>query len=175
VSDQQRAAHGSDQRHGNARLVSIARASTPAEFLDLHRLLTVYELELPESLRHGSVPDVSALASLYAAPNAAFLARLDGTGIGCVVCTPEDASTALLARLYVEPHARKSGAGRSLVNAVIDFARVGGYERLVLDTHSELLAPAYRLYTSIGFEDYHPDCARSDAACSTFMELRLTS
>lgn len=119
------------------------------------------------------MPEVSALALSYAAPNAAFLARLDETGIGCVVCKLQDTSTAVLARLYVEPHARKSGAGRSLVNAVIDFARVGGFERLVLDTHSELLPAAYRLYASLGFAEYQPECGSGDALCPTFMELRL--
>lgn len=147
----------------------------PAEFIELHRLLTVYELDLPEQLRHGPVPEASELASLYAVPDAAFLARLDDTGIGCVVCKSQDAATAELARLYVEPHARKSGAGRSLVNAVIDFARGGGFERLVLDTHSELLPAAYRLYASLGFAEYQPECRRADALCPTFMELRLTS
>lgn len=147
----------------------------PAEFRELHRLLSVYEIDLPEQLRHGSVPEVSALASLYAAPDAAFLARLDDIGIGCVVCKAQDTATAVLARLYVEPHARKSGAGRALVNAVIDFARGEAFKRLVLDTHSELLSAAYRLYASLGFTEYQPECGAEDAICSTFMELRLTS
>ena len=121
------------------------------------------------------MPDVSTLASRYAAPNAAFLARLDDAAIGCVVCKPQDTSTAELARLYVEPHARKSGAGRSLVNAVIDFARGAGFDRLVLDTHSELLPAAYRLYDSLGFAEYQPECGSEGAVCPTFMELRLTA
>ncbi len=147
--------------------------AAPAEFLELHRLLTVYEIDLPEALRHGAVPEVSELAALYGAPNAAFIARLDEAGVGCVVCTSQDSATAVLARLYVEPHARKAGTGRALVNAVIDFARGDGFERVVLDTHSELLAPAYRLYNSLGFTEYQPACGAEDALCSTFMELRL--
>ncbi len=133
----------------------------------------MYELELPEQLRHGAVPEVPALASLYAPPNTAFVARLDGAGIGCVVCNAQNDATAELARLYVEPRARKSGAGRALVNAVIDFARDSGYERLILDTHSELLPAACRLYASIGFTEYEPECSGADAVCPTFMELRL--
>ena len=119
------------------------------------------------------MPEVSALTSRYSAPNAAFIARLDDDGVGCVVCTSQDTATAELARLYVEPHARKSGAGRALVEAVTDFARGAGFERVVLDTHSELLAAAYRLYNSLGFVEYRPECNAEDAVCPTFMELRL--
>ncbi len=174
MSDQQRAARGTHQPYGDAGLVSVARVRAPEEFLELHRLLVVYELDLPEELRHGSVPEAVELARIYATPNAAFLARLDALPVGCVVCKVQEASTAVLARLYVEPHARKSGAGRALVNAVIDFARAGGCERLVLDTHSELLAPAYRLYISLGFVEYEPECDADNIVCSTFMELLLT-
>ncbi|MGB6061810.1 MAG: GNAT family N-acetyltransferase [Candidatus Aquilonibacter sp.] len=173
MSDQQRATRGTDQRRADARVLNIGRVRAPDEFLELHRLLTVYESDLPEPLRHGSVPEISALMTLYGAPNAAFLARLDDTAIGCVVCKPQDTSTAELARLYVEPHARKSGAGRALVNAVIDFARGAGFERLVLDTHRELLPAACRLYNSLGFAEYQPECGGDDAVCPTFMGLRL--
>jgi len=153
--------------------MNVAPVRGASEFAELHRLLGVYELDLPESLRHGPVPEPSQLAMIYAAPSAAFLARVQDAAVGCVVCKPQDASTAVLARLYVEPHARKSGAGRALVNAVIDFARERGFERLVLDTHAELLPAAYRLYGSLGFVEYQPDCGVQDALCSTFMEFKL--
>jgi GNAT superfamily N-acetyltransferase len=82
--------------------------------------------------------------------DAAWLADLDGRRVGSVLCVREDATTARLRLLLVEPDARGLGVGRSLVERCVAFARDAGYERLVLWTN-EPLASARRLYLAAGF------------------------
>lgn len=63
--------------------------------------------------------------------------------------------------LAVEPGALRRGVGKTLVQAVIDRARVEGYERVVLSTQDSMTA-AHRLYDSLGFRrtpqrDWEPE------------------
>jgi ribosomal protein S18 acetylase RimI-like enzyme len=54
--------------------------------------------------------------------------------------------------LFVSADARRSGLGRTLLNAAIDRARARGCRRIKLDT-AEYNAPALALYRSAGFSD----------------------
>ncbi len=70
--------------------------------------------------------------------------------MGCLFLAREDAQTARLRLLLVEPSARGSGLGRKLVEAAVGFARRAGYSEVVLWTHRELHA-SRRIYAGIGF------------------------
>jgi DNA-binding MarR family transcriptional regulator/GNAT superfamily N-acetyltransferase len=80
-----------------------------------------------------------------------WIAELDGRPVGCVMCVRDDApGTARLRLLIVEPDARGLRIGDRLVEAVIDFARDGGYRDLVLWTN-DVLSAARRIYQRHGF------------------------
>lgn len=153
-------------------VMEVRRVDSDVDLRRLHDLFAEYEADLPPVLRHGVVPDVEELKDAYSGKNAAFLATLDGSAIGCVAVAALDSELALLLRLFVTPKSRGHGAARSLVSAAVEFLREGGYRRVVLDTHKEQLEPAYRLYRSLGFEECEPYRAVT-YDCPTFMELRV--
>jgi DNA-binding MarR family transcriptional regulator/GNAT superfamily N-acetyltransferase len=81
---------------------------------------------------------------------AAWIAEVDGVQAGCVFCVREDASTARLRLLLVEPWARGLGIGARLVEEVLRFARQAGYTRITLWTN-DVLASARDIYQRAGF------------------------
>ncbi|MGZ3539861.1 MAG: GNAT family N-acetyltransferase [Vulcanimicrobiaceae bacterium] len=153
--------------------VMIRPASGTIDFQAFRELLAEYEWSLPEDLRiHDLDDELQNIELRYGEPNAAFLAVLGASAIGCVAVTVLDESTAVMKRLYVAPEHRRTGAGRALILSTIDFARSMQYRRIVLDTDRDRLESAYRLYLSFGFKECAP-FAGADYACPTYMELDL--
>jgi DNA-binding MarR family transcriptional regulator/GNAT superfamily N-acetyltransferase len=81
---------------------------------------------------------------------AAWIAEVDGTRAGCVFCVRENATTARLRLLLVEPWARGLGIGSRLVEEVLRFARRAGYSDITLWTN-DVLVDARRIYQRAGF------------------------
>ncbi len=101
------------------------------------------------------------------------MASVDGEPCGCLALDERDASTGIVKRLYVKPSFRGHGVARALMDDLIAAARERGYTRVILDTNREELAPAYKLYLSMGFTEYEACNDDVDYACPTFMELHL--
>ena len=81
-----------------------------------------------------------------------WIAELDGERIGCVfvVRNQDQADTAQLRCLLVDPRARGLGVGRRLVDTCLAFARAAGYARMRLWTN-DVLSSARRIYEGCGF------------------------
>jgi GNAT superfamily N-acetyltransferase len=82
-----------------------------------------------------------------------WIADRAGERVGCIflVAYPEKQYTAKLRLLLVEPTARGTGLGGTLVAECIRFACDAGYRTLMLWTQSEL-APARKIYEKAGFK-----------------------
>jgi DNA-binding MarR family transcriptional regulator/GNAT superfamily N-acetyltransferase len=81
-----------------------------------------------------------------------WIAEIDGAHVGHIflVKHPEEADTAKLRLLFVEPSARGMGLGDALVKECVRFARTAGYKKVVLWTQS-ILVGAHRIYERAGF------------------------
>jgi GNAT superfamily N-acetyltransferase len=88
--------------------------------------------------------------------------------------------------MYVQPEVRGLGAGRRLLERLLDDARAIGYHAIRLES-LKFLSAAHALYRSVGFIDITPYAANSmsayqpaeteDAyrASAVFMELQIRS
>jgi len=75
-------------------------------------------------------------------------------------------------RLFVLPEYRGSGAGRALIESVIQLARARGYTFMRLDTHPDSMGAAVKLYRTFGFRDVAADPITPVQGLS-YMELTL--
>jgi DNA-binding MarR family transcriptional regulator/GNAT superfamily N-acetyltransferase len=98
------------------------------------------------------VADITArfIKEFKAGRDCCWVAEKDSRIVGAVFIVEEDAETAKLRLLYVEPDMRGGGVGRRLVDEAVAFARRAGYRRLTLWTNDNLTA-ARRLYERTGF------------------------
>lgn len=93
------------------------------------------------------------------ARGALLLARIDGALAGCCALRPLDnadyPNACEMKRLYVRPAYRGLGLGRQLAEAIMDAARLHGYDSVLLDTLDDMEA-ARTLYEELGFEEVPP-------------------
>jgi GNAT superfamily N-acetyltransferase len=79
-----------------------------------------------------------------------WIAEADGRAVGSITLNDQGGGLGRLGHLVLTPETRGSGAGRRLVEQVLEAARAAGYKRLELATFSDLSA-AGSLYRSVGF------------------------
>jgi putative acetyltransferase len=155
----------------NVELSQIARATH-----EVRELVGALESELARfytaEQRHGlSIERIFQPHILF------FVARLDGTPVGCGGVAFED-GFAEVKRMYVRPSARGQGVARAILARLESEARARSYNRLTLET-GDLQREAIRLYERAGFTRCEPfgDYMRLPAAAiirSVFFEKRMT-
>ncbi|PRX62545.1 MarR family transcriptional regulator with acetyltransferase activity [Nonomuraea fuscirosea] len=79
-----------------------------------------------------------------------WIAESGGRRVGCVFYVRQDATTAKLRMLLVDPAARGLGIGRRLVEECLRHARAEGCKRITLWTRDSLVS-ARRIYQAAGF------------------------
>jgi ribosomal protein S18 acetylase RimI-like enzyme len=133
---------------GDMRVTSISAAADDA--VALRALFREYFAWLgPE----GWFSDVEAeLAALPGGYDALLVARDGEEVVGCVALRPLEDGVCEMKRLYVRPAGRGSGAGRALVEAIVEEARRLGFRTMRLDT-LPTMAAAQALYRSLGFTE----------------------
>jgi len=89
---------------------------------------------------------------------AIWIVELGGAYAGGLGVTDEGEGVAMLRWVLLEPSLRGRGLGRRLITAAIDHAERAGFERICLETFSELRAAAH-IYRSHGFEVVSADTA----------------
>lgn len=136
-------------------------ASTPEELDAVRQLFQAYADQLGVDLCFQNfAQELRELPGEYAAPRGALLvARVGNAMAGCCALRPLDAAdypnAAEMKRLFVRPAYRGLGLGRLLAEGILDAARQGGYDCVLLDTLDDMEA-ARALYEELGFEEVPP-------------------
>jgi GNAT superfamily N-acetyltransferase len=99
--------------------------------------------------------DIGDRSKFYPPTGRFYLVQHAGryVGVGCLKRLASGVGE--VQRMYVQPHARGLGAGRALIEQLIEDARVLGYKQLRLES-LKALAAAHDLYHSVGFKDIDP-------------------
>ncbi len=147
--------------------------ASPATSAPLRALLSEY-LSWVAGLAHerfGLSWDVAAMvdsdlhdAAKFSAPagRCYLVGRGDAyVGVGCLMRLAP--GVAEIQRMYVRPRSRGAGAGRLLVERLVDDARAIGYRAVRLES-LKILAPAHELYRSAGFVEIPADTTSDMAA-----------
>jgi N-acetylglutamate synthase-like GNAT family acetyltransferase len=99
--------------------------------------------------------DIQDQSKFYPPTGRFYLVQHAGhhVGVGCLKRLAEGVGE--VQRMYVQPHVRRVGAGRTLVERLIQDARELGYFTVRLESLKALSA-AHALYRSIGFVEIDP-------------------
>ena len=108
----------------------------------------------------GFDAELADLPGEYRSPRGALLlAKVDSVIAGCCGLRPLDSSdyvnAAEMKRLYVRSDYRGFGLGRQLADAILDTARIAGYDSVLLDTLDEMEV-ARAMYEDLGFKEIPP-------------------
>jgi putative acetyltransferase len=153
----------------------IQSAESPRLLRTIHELF----LEYSESLRvdlcfQGFAEELATLPGDYARPAGRLLLIFEEReAAGCGALRRLDDEVCEMKRLYVRPAFRGKGAGRELIDVLINSAREIGYQRMRLDTLPSMTS-AMAVYRSLGFKAIAPYRVNPIPGAS-FLELDLNA
>ncbi len=131
-------------------------------------LSNMYELSPPETV---FALDASKLRS----PDITFWTVWDeGTLLGCGALRELSSTHGEIKSMRTPKALRGKGAGRAMLEHIIDVSKKRGYQRLSLETGSvPAFVPAQKLYASFGFSVCGPFSDYKEDPHSVFMTLAL--
>jgi putative acetyltransferase len=98
----------------------------------------------------------------------------DGTLLGCAALKELSPTQGEVKSMRTPANRRRSGAGRALLNHILQVARERGYRELFLETGCQpAFIPAQTLYRSVGFTECGPFGAYVENGNSVFFSLQL--
>jgi len=133
-------------------------------------LRNMYELTPPEYV-------FAFDANKLKAPGVSFWTAWNGdTLLGCAALKELSQTEGEIKSMRTPSALRRTGAGRALLNHVIDVARARGYRTLYLETGNQpAFLPAQTLYASAGFTRCGPFGSYRENGNSVFMALFLAA
>ena len=132
----------------------ITAADDPAIAWIIRRNLEHYHLDISGTAYFDK--ELDSLSRFYNAMpvERGYFVAVGGDGAvlggGGIAAFAGLANCAEVQKLYLSDAAKGRGIGKRLMQTIEDFARAAGYERLYLETHSDLQA-AIHLYEKLGF------------------------
>lgn len=154
--------------------MQIFQAGTAEDIEDARVLFREYESWLAVDLCFQQFEaELAALPGKYAPPEGRLLLAKSGEKLaGCVALRKIDAETCEMKRLFVRQEFRGSGLGRELAESLIMEARKIGYRKMRLDTLTDRMSSALKLYERLGFRRIPPYYA-SPIESTVYLELEL--
>ena len=133
-------------------MIDYITATTSQEYISAGALFREYAQSIKIDLDFQQFDkELGSLQKMYAPPHGGIiLAKEDDQFIGCVAIRRITDFIGELKRMYVKPGNQNKGIGQELLNKALLLAQKRNYERLRLDTLSDMLS-AIRLYNQAGF------------------------
>lgn len=122
----------------------------------IRETLTEFQCTGPGYALHDA--EVDSMSAAYEGDDRAFyVIELDGEVHGCggfapLAGAPPERRVGEIRKMYLDPSLRGRGAGRALLERILEGMRAAGYEDAYLETTSRMDA-ARRLYEKAGFRE----------------------
>jgi len=154
--------------------MDIIRAKTAAHINSARELFREYEAWLNLDLCFQNFEkELAQLPGAYASPSGRLLLAFEDNELaGCVALRRLDDNVCEMKRLFLRPQFHGRGLGRELAERIIEEGRAIGYQKMRLDTLSEQMGSAIRLYRALGFQEIAP-YYKNPVPGALFMELPL--
>jgi len=154
--------------------MNFIQVSSPVEIDQARELFREYEAWLNLDLCFQNFEnELAELPGAYAPPGGRLLLALDDNELaGCVALRRLNDNVCEMKRLFLRPQFHGRGLGRELAERIIEEGRAIGYQKMRLDTLSEQMGSAIRLYRALGFQEIAP-YYKNPVPGALFMELRL--
>ncbi|WP_396171833.1 GNAT family N-acetyltransferase [Flavobacterium sp.] len=143
--------------------IDIREVQLPADIENIKQLWTDYltwgndRMQLlygvhPHNPQEAVKEDIKNIDKFLPPNGRLILAFIDGhaCGIGCLKSINDEIGE--IKRMYVDPSFRTIGAGRAILQALLNAAKEAGYQKVRLDS-PKFMEAAHSLYRNVGFRE----------------------